>query len=160
VKKRITPAFVLAMLALFIALAGTATAGTAVLITGKQIKNGSIGLADISVSAKRALKGQRGPQGIAGPAGTAGPAGLPGGFDPAKVSYVTGSTVTFAPGEIGFAHATCPAGTTVIGGGYYASIASVAADKTYGDGRTWSALINNDTSISVDVNAHAVCAAK
>ena len=40
------------------------------------------------------------------------------------------------------------------------AIASVAADKTYGDGRTWSALINNDTSISVDVNAHAVCAAK
>ena len=162
-KKRITPAFVLAMLALFVALAGTATAGTAVLITGKQIKNGSIGLADISASAKRALKGQRGPQGIqgiAGPAGTAGPAGLPGGFDPAKVSYVTGPTVTFAPGEIHFAEATCPAGTTVIGGGYFASIARVAAENTFGDGRTWSVLINNDTSISLDVNAYAVCAAK
>ena len=78
----------------------------------------------------------------------------------AKVSDVTGPTVTFAPNEIAHADATCPAGTAVIGGGYYASIAHVAADKTYGDGRTWSVLIHNDSSISIQVNAHAVCAAR
>jgi hypothetical protein len=164
-RKRFTPATVLAMVALFVALAGSATAGTA-LITGAQIKNGSIGLLDLSANAKRALKGQRGPQGYQGPQGAPGVAGVPGaagaagGFDPAKVSYVTGPTVTFAPDQIAHADASCPAGTAVIGGGYYASIAHVAADKTYGDGRTWSVLIHNDSSISIQVNAHAVCAAR
>ena len=166
-KKRITPAFVIAMLALFIALAGTATAGTAVLITGKQIKNGSIGVVDLSATAKRALKGQRGPQGppgqqglsgLQGLQGLQGPAGPAGGFNPAKISYVTGPTVTVAAGDIEWADAACPAGSKAVGGGYFASIAQVAADQTFG-GNGWSVLINNDTSISLDVNATAVCAA-
>jgi hypothetical protein len=55
--------------------------------------------------------------------------------------------------------ATCPAGTRLLGGGYFANIMHVGANKTYGDGRTWSVLIDNDTSISVDANAHAICAA-
>jgi hypothetical protein len=72
---------------------------------------------------------------------------------------VTGPTRTFAPGEIEFVEAVCPPGTKVIGGGYFASIMHVAADKTHGSGTTWSVLINNDTSIFVQANAHAVCAA-
>jgi Collagen triple helix repeat (20 copies) len=74
----------LAIVALFVALTGTATAAATKLITGAQIKNGSIGLADLSAGAKKALKGNRGPAGAPGPqgrtgaAGPAGPAGLAG----------------------------------------------------------------------------------
>ena len=69
---------VVAMLALFVALTGTAVATTSALITGKQIKNGSITGLDIknkSVTAKD-IKGQlRGARGAAGPAGPPGPQG-------------------------------------------------------------------------------------
>lgn len=84
---------VIASVALFAALSGTATAAT--MITGKQIKNSSItgsdirnssltgsdvknrslGLSDLSTSAVNTLKGATGPVGAAGPAGPQGPAG-------------------------------------------------------------------------------------
>lgn len=149
------------IIAAIVAALVSATAATAAsgLITGSQIKNGSIGLVDLSANAKRALKGQRGPRGPAGLTGVQGIQGVAGGFDPAKVSYVTGPTHTFAPGEIEFVQATCPVGTKLLGGGYFASIMHVGANKTYGDGRTWSVLIDNDTGIYVDANAHAICAA-
>jgi hypothetical protein len=60
----------------------TATGATAALVvTGANIKNGTIQLADLSAKAKKALKGQRGrrgPQGNAGPQGPAGAAGVKG----------------------------------------------------------------------------------
>jgi hypothetical protein len=73
--RRLVPGVVLASAALFVVFAGPATAGAVKLITGAQIKNGSIGLIDISDRAERALKGQRGP---AGPTGNTGPAGATG----------------------------------------------------------------------------------
>ena len=75
---RQSPAMVVAMLALFVALTGTAVATTSALITGAQIKNNSITGADIknkSLTAKD-IKGQlRGPRGVAGPLGPVGPQG-------------------------------------------------------------------------------------
>lgn len=75
---RMSPAMVVAMIALFVALSGTAVATTSVLITGKQIKNGSITGADIknkSVPAAK-LKGNfRGARGVAGAPGPVGPQG-------------------------------------------------------------------------------------
>src|SRR5262245_12967956 len=60
-RKRRLPVAVIALGAVvFVALAGTAAAGGSGLITGVQIKNGSIGLADLSKKAKTSLKGQRG----------------------------------------------------------------------------------------------------
>ena len=82
--RRFTPALIVAMIALAVALSGTAIAGTTKLITGSQIKNGTIKLADINSSAKMALKGQagavgaQGPQGAQGSQGPAGPQGAPG----------------------------------------------------------------------------------
>jgi hypothetical protein len=76
-RHRLSPATVIALLALFVALGGTAGAA-AVLVTSAQIKNGTIQLADISGKAQRALRGKRGPQGPQGPQGPAGQQGPPG----------------------------------------------------------------------------------
>ena len=73
---------IVALIALFVALGGTATATTLELITSAQIKNGTIQLVDISPRAKAALRGRPGPE---GPPGVVGPSG---GFDPNKIVYV------------------------------------------------------------------------
>ena len=69
---------IVAMIALAVALSGTAVAGTTKLITGSQIANGTIKLADIHSSAKTALKGQTGATGAQGPVGAQGAQGLGG----------------------------------------------------------------------------------
>jgi collagen triple helix repeat protein len=71
------PKFVVALAAVVVVLAGTATAGPAVkkMITGLDIKDGSLGLVDLSGKARSGLKGA---QGHAGHDGAAGPAGAKG----------------------------------------------------------------------------------
>jgi hypothetical protein len=163
-KKRITPAFVLAMLALFVALAGTATAGTAaVLITGKQIKNGSIGLADLSSPAKRALKGQRGPRGYTGVQGIQGAPGANGGFDPNKILYVTGPTVTVPAGSLTTITTPCPSGSKALSGGYVdinAGNGTVWGSRTYDSGGSWTVQVENfNGTIDDSATGYAICAA-
>jgi hypothetical protein len=166
-RKRITPATVLAMIALFVALAGSATAAGTVLITGKQIKNGTVGLVDLSASAKRALKGARGPagpQGIPGPAGVAGAAGLPGGFDPAKLSYVTGTTFTLAPDTGNFSTTYCPAGARAVSGGWLVitgGIGEVFSNSASVDGSGWTIHVwNHSDFTNATITPYAVCASK
>jgi hypothetical protein len=89
---------IVAMIALAVALSGTAVAGTK-LITGSQIKNGTIKLADLHSSVKAAIKSEShtsGAQGLAGAQGAQGPAG-PQGAAGAKGD--TGATGT--PGRAG-----------------------------------------------------------
>jgi Collagen triple helix repeat (20 copies) len=76
--KRFTPAMIVAMIALAVALSGTAVAGTAKLITGSQIANGTIKLAHINSSTKAALKGKTGATGAQGAVGAQGVAGQQG----------------------------------------------------------------------------------
>ena len=154
-------AFIAAVVAAIVA-AGAATAATSIVITSAQIKNGTIKLVDISASAKRGLKGNRGPRGLQGPPGaqgTQGAQGLPGGFDPAKLQYITGPEVAVPPGEVGTAAAYCPAGTTAISGGFFASITNVGASQTYGSA-FHAVIVWNDTSIAVNIFATVVCAAR
>jgi len=82
-----SPAMAVAMLALFVALTGTAVATTSALITGRQIANGSITGLDVknksltprdfrgSVRGPRGLTGSAGPQGAQGAAGATGAPG-------------------------------------------------------------------------------------
>jgi hypothetical protein len=56
-------------------LAGAAAATAATQITGRDIKNGSVQLRDLSRSARAALHGQQGPAGPAGPQGPQGEKG-------------------------------------------------------------------------------------
>jgi hypothetical protein len=80
----ISPAMVVAMLALFAALTGTAVATTSALITGNQIKNSSITGADVKNKSltprdfRGSVRGPRGLTGLAGLQGPQGPQGLQG----------------------------------------------------------------------------------
>jgi len=98
-------------LALVIGLAGSATAAS--LITSADIKNGTIKSADLSASAKRALKGKAGARGPAGPQGAPGTAGTPGPAGPTGVAEI----VTAQGSGVGTAFAACPAGTRPLSGG-------------------------------------------
>jgi len=107
------PGTVIAIAALFLALSGSA--GAATLISGKQIRNGTITGADVkrgslpaedlSPKARRLLKGVTGPagaQGAAGATGPAGPAGPAGAAGPAGISralVAEARDVTIAPGD-------------------------------------------------------------
>jgi hypothetical protein len=143
----------------------TATAATMALITGAQIKNGSVELVDLSAAAKRSLRGNRGlrgPAGSPGPAGApgaAGATGAPGGFDPAKLQYVTGPTVMVSAYQTGGAQAVCPPGSAAVSGGFAATEGHVAFSETLGS--TFHAIsVVNDTGSSVQIHATVVCATR
>jgi hypothetical protein len=70
------PATAIAVLALFVALGGTAYASG--LIPGSQIKNHSIPVKKLTGAAIKSLRGQLGPTGPQGPKGDPGPQGNPG----------------------------------------------------------------------------------
>jgi hypothetical protein len=80
-RPRISPATVIACIAVVLALTGSAFAAKA-LITGSDIKDGSITRADLSRGTVRSLKGRRGPAGAAGVDGFQGPQGPQGSTGP------------------------------------------------------------------------------
>jgi Collagen triple helix repeat (20 copies) len=178
--RKVIAAAIVALAASVVVGGGYATATG--LITGKQIANRSIKLVDIHPSAVRALRGQRGPQGpqgprgfdglpganglpgAQGPPGTNGTNGLNGGFDPAKLQFITGPVLTVAAGDIDGYTVACPAGTTVISGGYV--LISGGAGITYANlpaaSRTgWTVIANNANNlIDASLTGYAVCSAK
>jgi len=142
-----------ALIAAIVAAVIAAASGTAatMVITSKNIKNGTIQTVDISAKAQRALRGNEGPAGPAGPAGVAGPtgpAGPAGGTGPAgptgadgpqgpqglqgnagkSVNYSNAYSefVAVPPGSFRFANAICPAGTLLVGGGHATDRVSLA----------------------------------
>jgi hypothetical protein len=79
---------IVAMLALFVALTGTAVATTSALITGKQIKNSSITGLDVKnrslrpIDFRGSVRGPRGLRGLTGATGATGATGPPGAPNP------------------------------------------------------------------------------
>jgi len=94
------------VVAAFFIAGGTATASK--LITGKDIKNGSIKLADLSAGTKSALKGKTGPR---GPQGPAGPSSI------GQLTTVASPEVPFGTEIVTAATAYCPSGQRVVSGG-------------------------------------------
>jgi hypothetical protein len=104
------PATIVAALALFVALAGGASA--TVLMSGSHLKNHSVAEKKLTKAAIKALRGQRGPAGPQGAAGPQGPAGTAlayahitstGTLDTNNSSGVTASNYTHnGPGEYCF----------------------------------------------------------
>jgi hypothetical protein len=109
----------------------------------------------------RGPRGPRGAQGPPGPPGPPGPAGPAGSFDPNKLSRVAGPAVSVAPGQVLSATVACPAGVAV-GGGGGAGIAGIDASipltSTTGQPVGWGVITANLTSVTVQLQAFAVCA--
>jgi hypothetical protein len=119
-----------------IAVLAATSAGAAKFITGADIKNGSIGLKDMSKRAKRALKGKTGP---AGPAGATGPTGPQGPAGPNSIS-TTVRRADFTSDGSGTARGEvrCPDGMVAVGGSVSQgadlyTVTTVPSD----DGRGW-----------------------
>jgi len=143
---------------LVLAVTLAATAGASRLITGGQIKNGSIGLVDLSKSARRALSGKTGPQGATGPQGPSGPAGAN------SVQVVTSPTVTLASGDDSYSvaqaggpslEADCPAGQVAVGTGFNASVGTVGFVESFGT--LVGGFVYNDSPITIEVTVQAMC---
>ena len=153
-----SPAVWIAIAALIVALGGTATAART-LIGSNDIANGAIKArhiapnavtpAKINAVAKAQLRGQAGAPGLNG---------LNGGFDPNKLTYVTGPDLSIPSGTTGTAVANCPPGTKATGGGYFSSITDEFTTAPFANGSGWFAQFDNTSLITVNVRAFAVCA--
>jgi hypothetical protein len=126
---------VVAALAVATLIVGPADA--AKLITGKNIKNGSITKSDLAKSA-RATKPQ--------------------------VNSVRSQVITLPPGATSYdivgagnMKATCPSGQTVVGTAFDGCIGQTLDVSNYGN--FVGAFFNNDTSIDYEVSVTAICAA-
>lgn len=146
-----SPALAVAIVALIVALGGTAWGSTYLITSTKQI----------APNVKRVLTGARGPRGYAGydgatgvqgptgPAGPVGPTGL------ASVVLVTSGRITVPVGGSASPVAQCPAGMVAIGTGFYAPIMTVGFVKSYGPFA--AAIMFNDAGTPSEAAVEAVC---
>jgi hypothetical protein len=144
----------------------TATAAT-IVVTSKNIKNGTIQTVDISAKAKRALKGRRGPQ------GEIGADGAPGATGPQGPRGLMGPQGSPGPGLIGLhfvlagdgnadgiALAECPSGEYVVSGGGSAGFGSFLfmSEQSVAT-QAWLAGARSATGVpDTSVQATALCA--
>src|ERR671925_635685 len=131
-----------AAIAGIVALLVSASSATAALvITSRNIKNGTIQLVDISAKAKKAMRGQRGPRG---------PQGIQ------TITEVQGPGTVIPPGGTGAAGATCPAGQAPVSGGFEAHIATVIVTRRSPNG--WGVAAQNPSTTTPGlVFAYAYC---
>lgn len=176
-RRHLSPALVLSLVAIVLAMTAGATAATS-FITGKQIKNGSVtgrDIADRSIggddikgeaigpsklstgvlgdieAGKDNVPGPAGPVGASGPAGPTGPAGS------LNVVTVTSPHQFLAPGGYtNLMRAQCPAGMTVVGTAFNTGLGN--ADFVLSYGSFVGAFIDNDVSITIEVYVQALCA--
>lgn len=115
-----------------------------------------------AVSARRGKRGPRGPQGPRGATGPVGPAGPKGSFSAitSVLSPVT-QLCTFSTGScaVGSAHAECPAGTTIVSGGWNGLTIDSVVPFSEKVGNGWSVIaINWSEEFVGNLQAQAVCA--
>ncbi len=159
-----SPAFVISLIALFLALGGTSLAATSY-IKGTHIQPHSIPKNRLTNRAIRGLKGDRGltglrgaigPQGTAGQKGNAGPPGM------SDYTVVTSTNSAFA-NDIG-ASVSCPSGTQALGGGGEV-LSGTSAFGPFEDG-SWPAnggwlveyQMGASGNFSLSVKVYAICA--
>jgi hypothetical protein len=167
---------IIALLALFVALGGSAVAAS--LITSKQIQDGTIQTKDISKKARTALSGKPGPagqqglQGVPGPKGETGAAGKDGanGVDAFGTLKYVRNTCSVPEGTQGSCTATCPDGLRPVGGGggghggYTEHMEVNASQPNPADGNAtgWTAWFDNNPDSGATgsdlVSAYAICA--
>jgi hypothetical protein len=179
-----SPAVVIAMIALLVALGGTAYGVSAKhypywtgvdivdhSLTGIDIQNGSLGPVVLSSRARKALKGNLGPAGPQGPQGNPGVNGQPGPKgDPGPINlyYKYGTIVnqtTAFHQDVGTA--SCGAGTYAVGGGVFStgtyntqhvnsSYPTFASSAVAATG--WGAYVDNvSSSTSLQFQVYVIC---
>jgi hypothetical protein len=175
--RAITPATVIASLALLFALSGTAVAGALITganvknnsLTGIDVRNESLGTADVkngSLLPKDFKAGSlpAGQQGPAGPPGPPGAQGNPGvnGVSGLEIVYATSATNSDTEKMV---TASCPAGKKVLGGGGYAfnltfpdEVALVASFPYNSNG--WRVVLQETDAYAPNwlARAYAICA--
>lgn len=148
-------AHIAALVAVALASAGT-TATAAKLVTGKDVRNGSLTGADVkdrslggadlkrggipadrlTAGARKSLEGQAGPAGATGPQGPQGPQGAKGDPGAFKTIVTRSATASFTGGDgvVGQAKtatALCQAGEQLVSGGYFAPTATAGGDPQF-----------------------------
>jgi hypothetical protein len=155
-----------ALIAGVVAAVVAAASGTAatIVVTTKNIKNGTIQTVDISAKAQRVLKGKRGPRGAAGargpagPQGAQGPQGIQGPAGIQRLRLVVSPPVTIAAGAQGTAEAVCPAGEIAVSGGFGLLGPDAGVFQSLGNGGAWVARAENATDGSpAQLAAYAYC---
>jgi hypothetical protein len=161
------------ILATAILLSGAMTATAATLITGRQVKdgsltgkdlkNGSVTRSDLAASARglRGTQGPAGPQGAQGATGAQGPQGPTGGL----LRGTGGGAVTIPPGDVGLSVADCPNGTNAVGGGYSllplagnGPVTGLVTDSNPAKlGTAWTVTARNDGADPMILKTTAVC---
>jgi Collagen triple helix repeat (20 copies) len=175
-----------AYLALFAALGGSAYAAVTVTganikdgtVTGKDVKNRSLGTGKLSTKAVSSLAGQRGPAGPQGPKGNPGEPGPTGPTGPKGETGAAGPQGPAGPGgisgleykregpfDLGSSQPTtflaqCPAGKQALGGGGVAASSSAylvrSAPADAGSG--WQLTYYNGSASAVTAYGYVVCA--
>jgi Collagen triple helix repeat (20 copies) len=178
-----------AYLALFAALGGSAYAAVTVTgknikdgtITGRDVKNRSLGTGKLSPTAVSSLTGQPGPagpqgeKGAPGPVGPTGPAGPKGETGPAgpqgyqgldgpsgirEWEYRVSPGRGVGPGQVGIAEIPCPSGKVALGGGASTNnaLTYVVDNAPMNDGAGWAARFRNTSDDSAAIYAWVHCA--
>jgi hypothetical protein len=156
------------------ALLAAATAGAQALIDGgdvrnnsltsKDVKNGSLQVADLSRRARTALRGARGPRGVPGvqgAPGAMGPPGATGARGTTDVFYADGPVVSVAPGAFETVFADCPPGSVATGGGSFGPATSgqiTLFGFVVAENGTALLVSNDDLALFQPAQARAACA--
>ena len=168
--KRFTrPGVLLGIVAVVLAMTGSAFAASKITgaqikdgtLTGRDLKNRSIGSSKLDGTALAELEGPQGASGPAGPTGPSGPAGPAGPSAVGGLTPVTSAQVSFAGQYATTVTAYCPAGQRVVsGGGASISLSGIAASQANVTRTGWFVVGGtNDPSVANQyVQAYAQCA--
>jgi hypothetical protein len=143
--------------------AASSTAAT-IVVTSKNIKNGTIKTVDISAGAKRALKGARGPRGFPGARGSQGAQGPQGpqGLQGIQRLVAVSATKTIPTETLDTVIASCPAGMTAVSGGFNLALGtgSLGTPTVLSSGSIttgWSVSIDTSESNPPTLTSTAYC---
>lgn len=124
--RKLRPATIIAILALFVAVGGTATAASGLIngkklknntVTGKKLKNKTVTKNKLAPATIKALKGNQGPQGPKGEKGEKGEKGNPGENGVVSPNYTEFNSTNIGDGvELAIGTVNVPAGRYMITG--------------------------------------------
>jgi hypothetical protein len=166
VLRRLSPAMIVALIALFVALTGTAVATTSALITGRQIANGSITGLDVKnrsltpADFRGSVRGPVGPQGPQGAQGVQGPQGAKG--DPGATNLVIRFSDRTSANPSDSHTALCAANEQATGGGWWVQAGDPKVTETEPSGNPtpvgWYVRWDRIGIPSVTIRVWVICA--